>query len=144
MLMKLTPGVNFINMLRMNFLYKHHFGSFFYVHVTRKSCQNTTFVRKIHTFNVDEIDFSSFIKMIFSFTMSTTSTNEICIESLSNNHTWAQEGLKEGASFLIFGKRDSYPALKLMWQNWQKIWEIFEFKIGGKYKILKILVRNLI
>jgi len=30
--------------------------SFFYVHVTRKSCQNVTFVQKICTFNVDEID----------------------------------------------------------------------------------------
>jgi len=29
---------------------------FFYVHVTRKSCQNATFVQKICTFNVDEID----------------------------------------------------------------------------------------
>jgi len=30
--------------------------SFFYVHVTRKSCQNATFVRIFRTFNVDEID----------------------------------------------------------------------------------------
>jgi len=30
--------------------------SFFYVHVTRKSCQNATFVQKMHTKNVDEID----------------------------------------------------------------------------------------
>jgi len=30
--------------------------SFFYVHVTRKSCQNVMFVRKICTFNLDEID----------------------------------------------------------------------------------------
>jgi len=31
--------------------------SFFYVHVTRKSCQNVTFVQKILTFNIDEIDY---------------------------------------------------------------------------------------
>jgi len=31
--------------------------SFFYVHVTRKSCQNATFVWKICTFNVDKIDY---------------------------------------------------------------------------------------
>jgi len=29
-------GVNFINVKRTNFLYKRHFGSFNYVHVTRK------------------------------------------------------------------------------------------------------------
>jgi len=35
----LTPGggVNFINILRTNFSYKRHFGSFFYVHVTREN-----------------------------------------------------------------------------------------------------------
>jgi len=32
------------------------FGSFYYVRLTRKSCQNATFVQKICTFNVDEID----------------------------------------------------------------------------------------
>jgi len=31
----LLPAVNVINILRANFLYKRHFGSFFYVHVTR-------------------------------------------------------------------------------------------------------------
>jgi len=31
--------------------------SFFYVHVTRKSCRNATIVRKICTYNVDEIDY---------------------------------------------------------------------------------------
>ncbi len=31
MLMKLTPGVNFINVLSTNFLYEHHFGSSFLV-----------------------------------------------------------------------------------------------------------------
>jgi len=30
------PGVNFINILRTNFSYEYHFGSFFYVHVTRE------------------------------------------------------------------------------------------------------------
>jgi len=45
-LVKLTPGVNFINILHTNFSYERRF---FYVHVTRKSCQNATF-------NVDEID----------------------------------------------------------------------------------------
>ncbi len=33
--------------------------SFFYVHVTRKSCQNATFVWKICMFNVDEIYYLS-------------------------------------------------------------------------------------
>jgi len=31
-----TSGVNFINILRTNFSYENHFGSFFYVHVTRE------------------------------------------------------------------------------------------------------------
>jgi len=31
-----NTGVNFINILCTNFSYKHHFGSFFYVHVTRE------------------------------------------------------------------------------------------------------------
>jgi len=43
-LMKLTSNVNFINVLRASFLYKCRFGSFFNVHVTRKSWQNVTFV----------------------------------------------------------------------------------------------------
>ena len=33
----------------------------FYVHVTRKSCQNVTFVLKIRTFNIDEIDGRSIV-----------------------------------------------------------------------------------
>ncbi len=44
-------GVNFINILCMNFLYEHHFGSFFYVHVTReklpKEREYKKFVRKM-------------------------------------------------------------------------------------------------
>jgi len=58
-------GVNFINILRERFLYEHCFGSIFQLHVHRK----TTFVRKIRTFNVDEIDGSmgpsnSYVKQI--------------------------------------------------------------------------------
>ncbi len=30
------PTVNFINIIRTNFLYEHSFDSFFYIHVTRK------------------------------------------------------------------------------------------------------------
>jgi len=36
MLIKLTPVVNFINILPTNFSYKQSFGSFVYVHVTRE------------------------------------------------------------------------------------------------------------
>jgi len=36
MLVKLRPAVNFINILCTNFLYERHFGSFYYVHVTKK------------------------------------------------------------------------------------------------------------
>ncbi len=52
-LIRLTPGVNFINVKSANFSYKHRFGSFFsscmYV---EKRCSYEKFVRK----NVDEID----------------------------------------------------------------------------------------
>jgi len=50
MLVKSTPGVNFINILCMNFLYERQFGSFFssylYVTCTWKKVAETTFVRK--------------------------------------------------------------------------------------------------
>ncbi len=41
-----TILVNFINVKCTNFSYKSHFGSFFYVHVTRKAAK-TTFVQKL-------------------------------------------------------------------------------------------------
>jgi hypothetical protein len=49
-------AVNFINVKHTKFLYKHCFGSFYYVYVTTKKATEMTFVRKIRTFNVDEID----------------------------------------------------------------------------------------
>ncbi len=42
-------------LLRTNFSYERRFSSFYYVHATRKAA-GTTFVQKICTFNVDEID----------------------------------------------------------------------------------------
>jgi len=48
-LMKLTPGVNFINVLHTNFSYQRRFGSL-------KSGFELTFVQKMRTKNVDEID----------------------------------------------------------------------------------------
>jgi len=45
----ICPGVNFINILRSNFLYKHCFGSFFYVHVTReKLLKQRSYEKFIH------------------------------------------------------------------------------------------------
>jgi hypothetical protein len=53
---KLTPGVIFINVKRANFSYKRFVSAaFFLLHVHKKTAE-TTFVRKIRTFNVDEID----------------------------------------------------------------------------------------
>ncbi len=52
-----SPGVNFINNKRTNFSYERRFGSFQYVHVTRKKAAETKFVQKICAFNVDEIDY---------------------------------------------------------------------------------------
>jgi len=52
MFVKLTPAVNFINVIRARFSYEPHFGSFFYV----KKAAETTFVRKTRASNVDEID----------------------------------------------------------------------------------------
>jgi len=49
-------GVNFINIKRTIFLYECHFGSFYYVHVTRKKLPKPTIVQKICAFNVAEID----------------------------------------------------------------------------------------
>jgi len=50
----LLPGVNFINAICMNFLYKCCFGSFFSSYVYVEKAAETTF--KIRTYNVDEID----------------------------------------------------------------------------------------
>jgi len=50
------PGLNFINILRTNFLYERHFGSFYYIHVTRKKLPKWRSFEKISAFNVDEID----------------------------------------------------------------------------------------
>ncbi len=52
-LMKLTPGVNFINIKCMNFSYARWFWQLFssYMYIAEM-----TFIRKICTFNVDEID----------------------------------------------------------------------------------------
>jgi len=48
--------VNFINILRTNFLYKCRFSSFYNLHVTRKKAAKMTFVRKICAINTDEND----------------------------------------------------------------------------------------
>jgi hypothetical protein len=52
MLMKLTPGVNFINIIRANFSYECLFGSFLRTYVRRKKlpnrqCTYEKFVRKM-------------------------------------------------------------------------------------------------
>jgi hypothetical protein len=49
------PVVDFINIKGTIFLYECLFGSFYYVHVTRKSCRNNIRT-KICAYNVDEID----------------------------------------------------------------------------------------
>ena len=56
--MKLSISVNFNNIKRTNFSYEHCFGN---IHVTRKKLPKPTCVRKIRTFNVDEIDGGSLI-----------------------------------------------------------------------------------
>jgi hypothetical protein len=56
MLMKSTPGLNFINVKCACFSYECRFGSFFmYVHMLKKAAK-TTFVQKTRAYNVDEID----------------------------------------------------------------------------------------
>jgi len=52
----MSSGVNFINILSTNFLYERHFGSFFYVHVTREKLPKLRFLQKFCAQNVDEID----------------------------------------------------------------------------------------
>jgi len=49
-------GVNFINVKRTNFSYGRGFGSFYYVHVTRKKLPKQRSYEKFFAFNVDEID----------------------------------------------------------------------------------------
>ena len=60
MLMKLTTSVNFINVFRALFSYgrKSFFGSFFKLRVGF----GKKFVRKMHAFNVDEIDGDKLMK----------------------------------------------------------------------------------
>jgi len=50
------PLVNFINVKRAKFLYERHFGSFFSSYMYVVKAAETTFVQKIRTCNVDEID----------------------------------------------------------------------------------------
>jgi len=47
---------NFANVKLANFTYKCHFGSFFSSYVYVKKAVKMTFLRKIRTYNVDEID----------------------------------------------------------------------------------------
>ncbi len=56
--MKLTPAVNFINIIHAHFLYESLFKAKTYLEKATKM----TFVRKICTFNVDEIDTRKDIK----------------------------------------------------------------------------------
>jgi len=42
------PVVNFINILHRNFSYQHCFGSFFQLHVSRKSCQNDVRTKNLY------------------------------------------------------------------------------------------------
>ncbi len=52
----LLPVVNFIKMIGTHFLYKRCFGSFFYIHVTRKKLPKQHSYEKFVCINVDEID----------------------------------------------------------------------------------------
>jgi hypothetical protein len=56
-----THAVNFINILRTNFADERRFGGFFYLHAhlltTYLKAAETMFVRKIRTYNVDEIHY---------------------------------------------------------------------------------------
>ncbi len=56
MLMKLTPAVNFINVECENFLYERWFWQLFSSYMYVVKAAKMTFVRKICTFNVDEIN----------------------------------------------------------------------------------------
>ncbi len=56
MLKKLTPGVNFINVIYTNFAYECCLDSFFSSYVYVEKAAETMFVQKICSYNVDEID----------------------------------------------------------------------------------------
>ncbi len=49
-------GVNFINFKLANFTYECHFSSIFSSYMYVKKASETTFIQKICTYNVDEID----------------------------------------------------------------------------------------
>ncbi len=55
--LSIHAGVNFINVLRKHFSYERHFGSFFSSYMYVVKAAKTMFVRKICTFNIDEIDY---------------------------------------------------------------------------------------
>ena len=57
-------GVNFMNVKRANFTHECHFGSFFSSYLYVKKAAEMTFVRKIRTYNVDEIDGCSLFRII--------------------------------------------------------------------------------
>ncbi len=67
------PLANFINVLRVSFLYERHFGSFFKVHVTRKKLPKRRFVRKMRAKNVDEIDTMMIISKLLLTTFEVSS-----------------------------------------------------------------------
>ncbi len=63
-------GVNFINVKHANFLYERYFDSFFSSNMYIVKAAETTFVQKICTFNVDEIDTCPRLAKFFCLTAS--------------------------------------------------------------------------
>jgi len=61
--------VNFINVFRTFFSYERRFGSFFYIHVTRKNCRNNVHTKK-YAKNVDEIVFTFVLFLLFRMNIS--------------------------------------------------------------------------
>jgi len=47
MLMDLKPAVNFINILRLNFMYESLFGSFFYLHIAGEKLLKIPLYKKL-------------------------------------------------------------------------------------------------
>ncbi len=85
----MSVGGNFINILRVNFLYNFFAKS---QNLTRKSCQKKTFVRKFREYDVDEIDhrcclgWSTVVFFVIKFNLQ----NFIYILNIGSSQTKAQ------------------------------------------------------
>ncbi len=141
MLVKLTPVINFINILRKNFSYERCFGSFFYVHVTRKKLpKQHTYKKFVNKLLMKLTKGSNTVQLTYFYThleiklMSTMSN-----DTYKNKQPWYWNCLN-----LILLKNSS----KRSSRAWYAInsWDLSEFICHdlSKPKILKMVSQNVL